>query len=358
MTDGPAGVVAEGAVRLRVPLRRPLLSARGTVAAHEAWILRLRAPDGRTGVGETTLGPGATDAARDALTAAVRALVAGTRPLPDATADADPVERALRAATDGALLDLGLLPDLAVRRPAIVLNALCEGPDRESVLAAAEAAVAAGYRALKLKADADPAALLAAVRERVGGGIALRLDVNGTWPAAEAPGRLAELAPFRPAYVEQPVAPGDPAADAALRAGSPVPIALDESVRSLADARALLAAGAADHLVVKLSRVGGPQVALAIAREAAAAGVGVTIASLLETGIGLAAAGVVAAALPGDGSEAHGLATAELLVDDLVTGLPVISDGRTDVLPGPGLRLAPDREAIRALAHEVVGRWR
>lgn len=358
MTDGAAGVVAEGAVRLRVPLRRPLISARGTIAAHEGWILRLRAPDGRTGVGETTLGPGAAEPMRDALAVAMRALVAGTRALPDGGADADPVERALRAATDGALLDLGLLPDLAQRRPSIVLNALCEGPDREAVLAAAEAAVAAGYRTLKLKADADPVALLALLGERVGAEIAFRLDVNGAWPAAEAPGRLVELADVQPAYVEQPIAPGDPAADAALRAGSPVPIALDESVRSLADAQALIAAGAADHLVVKLSRVGGPQVALAIAREAAAAGVGVTIASLLESGIGLAAAAAVAAALPGDGSEAHGLATAELLVDDLVTGVPVIADGRMDLLPGPGLRLTPDRDAIRALAHEVVGRWR
>lgn len=358
MTDAPAGVIAEGAVRLRVPLRRPLVTARGTIVAHEGWLIRLRAPDGRTGVGETTPGPGAAGPMRDALAVAVRALVAGTRGLPDERADADPVERALRAATDGALLDLGLLPDLAERRPSIVLNALCEGPDLDAVLASAEAAVAAGYRTVKLKADGDPAALLVAVRARVGTEVALRLDVNGAWPAAEASARLAALVPGRPAYVEQPMAPGDPAADAALRARSPVPIALDESVASLADARALIAARAADHLVIKLSRVGGPRAALAIAREAAAAGIGVTIASLLESGIGLAAAGAVAAALPGDGSEAHGLATADLLVDDLVTGVPVIADGRTDALPGPGLRLTPDREAVRALAHEVVGRWR
>lgn len=358
----PDGVAVEGAVHLRVPLRRPLVTAAGTIAAHDAWLVRLRASDGRTGVGETTLGPGAEPGAVAALAAAVRAVVggagaAGAEGLPDATPEGT-VGRALAAALDGALLDLGLLPSLASRASSIAVNALVGGDGPAAVAEAAGAAVAAGFGTVKLKAADDVVAVVAAVRERVGPGPHLRLDANGSWPSERALALLAAVAPYGIEQIEQPIAPAEPAVHAAFRAASPVPVALDESVTSIDAARALLAAGAADRLVVKSSRVGGPLAALAIAREAHAAGIPAIVASLLESGVGIAAASVVAAALPGDPSLAHGLATADLLVDDLVTGVPILAAGRLDVPPGPGLGIAIDREAVRALALEVVGRWR
>ncbi|MFO1541353.1 MAG: enolase C-terminal domain-like protein [Chloroflexota bacterium] len=350
--------VVEGGVHLRVPLRRPLRTAAGVVEAHYAWLGRLRAPDGRTGTGEAALGPGADAAAAAALAAAIRAAVGGgVAALPAEAADA-PASRAFRAAIDGALLDLGRLPALAERRPGVVCNALLAGETPAALAAEARAAVAAGYRTLKLKAGPDVAEALAAVRAAVGEAIALRVDANGAWAPADARAILAALAPYRPEYVEQPIADAPAAELAAFRAAAAVPVALDESVRCPASAHALLAAGAADALVVKPARVGGPAAALAIAAAAAAAGVPVTISTLLETGVGLAAAGAVAAALPGDPDRAHGLATADLLVDDCVVALPVIVAGRMDVPPGPGLGIVPDREAVRANATEVVGRWR
>lgn len=352
-----AGVRVEGAVHLRVPLRTPLRTAAATITAHHAWLLRLRAPDGRTGTGEAALGPGADPAEIAALAVAVRAAVGGSLPV-----GAEPPEgaaaRALRAAFDGALLDLGLLPAFAVRRTSVVCNALLAAEDPAVLADEARAAVAAGYRTLKLKAGADPVAALAAVRAAVGPGIALRVDANGTWAPADAHATLRALAPYAPEYVEQPVADGPPDRLAAFRAAAAVPVALDESVTDPMTARALLAAGAADVLVVKPTRVGGPIAALAIAEAAAAAGVPVTVSTFLETGVGLAVAGAVAAALPGDSGRAHGLATADLLVDDCVAALPVIVAGRADVPPGPGLGIVADREAVRANATEVVGRWR
>ena len=119
-------------------------------------------------------------------------------------------------------------------------------------------------------------------------------------------------------------------------------------------ARTVLDAGAADVLVVKLSRVGGPQAAGDIALAAAERGLPVVLSSLFETGVGLAAAVACAAAMPDvpgwpAAKRAHGLATADLLEDDLLAGPLVVRAGRMRAPGGPGsggLGIAVDEAAI------------
>jgi L-alanine-DL-glutamate epimerase-like enolase superfamily enzyme len=232
--------------------------------------------------------------------------------------------------------------------------------------AAARASVAAGFGTLKLKAgpERDTAALVervAAVREAVGPEVRLRLDINGAWDVATARERIAAVASFRLEYVEQPIAAGDPSDLAVVREGSLVPIAADEAVGSVAAARQLLAARAADVLVIKPARVGGPVAAWEIAALAAAAGVPVVVSTLFETGVGIAAALAVAAGLPAVGGgatvpPAHGLATAELLEAHLLIRAPRVVHGRMIVPEGPGLGIALDEEALRRYAVEWQGR--
>ncbi len=124
-----------------------------------------------------------------------------------------------------------------------------------------------------------------------------------------------------------------------------MPLAADESVTDRGAAVALLDAGACDVLVVKPSRVGGPRAAVEIAGLADAAGVAVTISTLYDSGIGLAAALHVGATIPGD--RAHGLATAQLLESDLVTGAPAVVRGRIAVPAVPGLGVVLDPTALR-----------
>ncbi len=130
---------------------------------------------------------------------------------------------------------------------------------------------------------------------------------------------------------------------ARVRRSIPMPLAADESVADAATAAALLDAGACDVLVVKPARVGGPRQSVRIARDAAAAGVKVTISTLYESGIGLAAALHVAATVPGD--RAHGLGTGELLVTDLVGGRLRVVRGRMAVPAGTGLGVTLDAAA-------------
>lgn len=340
-------IVGSSAVRVRIPFRRPFATAAGTWHERDAWILRLHAVDGRVGMGEASLDPAAGIRALDALAAAVRTF----------TLDgAEPVDVAVMAAIDAARLDLGLVTlDAGSPSATVAVNATIATEDSVASVAEALSAVERGFTTIKLKgglerSTGDLVARLAAVRDAVGPGIALRLDVNGAWDPATARDRLAGLASIRLEYVEQPIPAGDPAALALVRVQSPVPIAADESVSSLAAARALLVARAADVLVVKPGRVGGPLVALAVAREAEAAGVGVTISTLLETGVGLTAALRVAACLP---DRAHGLAMADVLASDLL-GQPLeVRVGRMTV-PAVGA-LTLDAEALDRFAIDRIG---
>ncbi|MGK2852366.1 MAG: mandelate racemase/muconate lactonizing enzyme family protein [Candidatus Limnocylindrales bacterium] len=339
-------LVRAGAVRVRIPFRAPFATAAGMWVARDAWILRLRDADGREGVGEANLDPAADEAALDRLAAAVRHWASGGSIDPD-----DAAGRAVDGAVEAAQLDLGG----RAAATSVAVNATIATEDSPAAIGAARDAVARGFTTLKLKggrerSTAELVERLTAVRSAIGPDVALRLDVNGSWDPAIARERLAALASLGLEYVEQPIPAGDVGALTNLRAGSPVPIATDESVKSIAAARALLDAGAADVLVVKPGRVGGPLVALAIAREAAAAGVRVTISTLLDTGVGLTAALRVAVLVPGG---VHGLATADVLESDLLAAPLVVRDGRIVVPTGPGTAL--DEEAIERYTTERIG---
>ncbi len=126
-----------------------------------------------------------------------------------------------------------------------------------------------------------------------------------------------------------------------MRALVGVPVAADEAVTSPEDAAALVEQAAADVLVVKPARVGGPAAVAEIATVAATHGIPVVVSSLFETGIGLAAAIACAATLPDvpgwpAADRAHGLATASVLEHDLLAAPLVLHDGRIRAPFGAG----------------------
>ncbi len=206
--------------------------------------------------------------------------------------------------------------------------------------AAARAAslVAQGHRTLKVKCTSDRAgdrARVAAVREAAPAA-RLRLDANESWAPEWSLAHLADLASFDIEYVEQPL-PSDhgPAAQAAYRAQSPVKVALDESATDLPAIAALLDAGAADVIILKPQRAGGPDRAKAIIDLCRARGVRVTVTVSLETAVGTTAALHVASLLPAPLPDC-GLAMGRFLARD-VAAAPVLTDGRMIVPTLPGL---------------------
>jgi len=372
------GVTGAAAVRVSVPLRRPLVTARGTWRSVDAWLVRLTDASGRPGLGEATLGPDADPADLAQLDGLVRSLVtdpgqvaglvSDDEPAGRATREPAPAEAALGAALATAWLDLGHEPAGRPRATSVAVNAMIGAESLHASVAAARTAVADGFTTLKVKGGGEASTSelvdrLLAVRAAVGPDVRLRLDVNGTWDEAVAEERLSALRPIGLELVEQPVAVGDGAAAAMarLRARTGMPVGADESVTSVVAARRLLDVGAVDVLVVKPARVGGPRAALAIAELAVGAGVGVVISTLLETGVGLQAALVTAALLPPGGPPlAHGLATGPLLATDLLrctAAAGASSASRATCPVAPGLGLVLDEAAVARHTIERLGAW-
>lgn len=201
------------------------------------------------------------------------------------------------------------------------------------------AALAAGASHVKVKVGQgdirDDMARVAAVRSAVGPAGRIRVDANGAWDIDGAVAAITRLAPYDLELVEQPVP--TMAELAQVRRRVAVPVAADESVRSVDDAVELRRLGAADAVVLKVQPLGGVAVAMAVAE---AAGVPAIVTSMYETSVGLAAGLALAAALP-ELPWACGLGTGSLLAADVV---------RDPLLPVDGVlvvrRPVPDPELL------------
>ncbi|WP_282946086.1 o-succinylbenzoate synthase [Cellulomonas endometrii] len=229
------------------------------------------------------------------------------------------------------------------------------GPDaaRRIVLASGGCTTAKVKVAEPGQGAAEEADRLAAVRDALGPGGAIRIDANAAWDVDTAVDRLRVLdrAARGLEYAEQPVASVRDLAR--LRRSTPVPIAADESIRRAEDPLAVVRAEAADIVVLKVQPLGGVRACLALAEQV---GLPVVVSSALESSVGLAAGVALAAALP-DLPYACGLATAQLFTDDVVDAPLLPVDGALDVAAARGLAPSPERLAATAADEATVARW-
>src|SRR5262249_50094055 len=151
-------------------------------------------------------------------------------------------------------------------------------------------------------------ARIAAIRATLGADVRLRIDANAAWDVPEAIAIIRAAERYQLELVEQPVA--DLAGMAQVRAASPTPIAADESVGGPPHATKVIAAGAADVLVIKPMMAGGLRRARAIIVQAQLAGLQALVTTTIDAGVGVAAALHLAATLPPQ--LACGLATGPL----------------------------------------------
>lgn len=337
-------------------LSSPLTTARSTLADREGFLVRLD-PDvdaavTAPGVGEATPLPDWTESYA-ACESALRDVVAvdeqeGT-PVLDrlppsetpaarhgvalALADADARERGVPLAER-----LADRADLPAPSASVPVNATIGDHDVDAAVEAAERAVEGGYSCLKLKVGARPIDddidRLRAVRRAVGPAIELRADANGTWSRTTARRALDRLQRVDLAYVEQPLPARDLDGLARLRAESAVPIAVDESLAAFTVSE-LLAADAADVLVLKPMALGGPAETLAAARRARETGVEPVVTTTIDGAVARTGAVHIAAAIPDVG--ACGLATGSLLAEDLGPDPCPVEDGAVVVPTDPGI---------------------
>ena len=124
------------------------------------------------------------------------------------------------------------------------------GYSDERLAALCEQAVAEGFSQVKIKvgaALADDKRRCAIARSAVGEDVGIAIDANQVWDVPTAIAWIGELAPFRPAWVEEPTAPEDILGTAAIRrAVRPVPVATGEHVANPVMFKQLLQAAQAD----------------------------------------------------------------------------------------------------------------
>lgn len=220
-----------------------------------------------------------------------------------------------------------------------------------------------GYEIFKVKVGAvgvrKDIARVTALREALGAEVSLRVDANQGWTRADAGVAVRALGELGVAFIEQPLSSTDTTGLAALQAVSDVPIAADESLRTLTDATALASADAARVFVYKLAKHGGFAPAKHVAAVGEAHGMGGYLGCMIESSIGTAAYLAFAASgvKLGFGCELFG---PQLLTDDLTHKPVEYSPGRVHPPSGPGLGVDVDAAKVAGLAtahvHATAGR--
>lgn len=123
-----------------------------------------------------------------------------------------------------------------------------------------EAMAAAAYPAVKIKIGLSPASderRVAAARRILGDEVELLVDINTNYTLDIARESIARLLPYRPGWVEEPLAPQDFDGYARIREISPIPIATGEALYSVFDFKRLCDQRGADVLQPDLSLCGG-----------------------------------------------------------------------------------------------------
>jgi o-succinylbenzoate synthase len=174
----------------------------------------------------------------------------------------------------------------------------------EALIERARAAVAAGYRKIKLKIqpgrDVD---YVRAVRGALGRDVDLMVDANSAYRLADAD-RLAALDELALIMLEQPLGADDLIRHAELQRRLRTPICLDESITDADRARDMIALGSGRIVNIKPGRVAGYAASIAIHDLCRDAGVPVWCGGMLESGIGraynVALASLPNFTLPGD----------------------------------------------------------
>ena len=231
------------------------------------------------------------------------------------------------------------------RRRLVPVNATISADTPELAAQAARRAVENGFRCVKLKVGmmrsiAKECELVGAVRDAIGPDVLLRVDANQAWTPARAISTIEALERFDLEFVEQPVSARELQGLIEVHEAVATPIAADEPITSERASRAIIESHAADIVVIKPMVVGGLREAIAIADSARNAGIESVITTTIDSGVGIAAALHLAAAI--EGTRSCGLATAELLECDLTAGTPQAVAGVMACPDTPGLGVEID----------------
>ncbi|MGW2559183.1 mandelate racemase/muconate lactonizing enzyme family protein [Streptomyces sp. NPDC001514] len=217
----------------------------------------------------------------------------------------------------------------------------------------------AGYRAFKVKIglhdEATDAAVVAAVREHAPAA-PLWVDANQAYTADAALRMARRLEPYGLTAFEQPLPANDLAGLRRLREHSPVPVALDESLRHPTDLATFVRLEAVDVAIAKVQRSGGLTLSRRLCALAEDCGVRLMGSGLTDSDLGLAASLHLFAAY-GIGVGTPVDLNGRQFIDSPYAGATVrVEKGVAYVPDAPGLGVEVDESIVRRLAVDVLER--
>ena len=185
-----------------------------------------------------------------------------------------------------------------------------------------------GFTTIKLKTGRsnfeEDFSVIKLIRETFGDNIKLRIDSNGNWNLDEAIINLMELEQFDIEYAEQPVINLSDYID--LKKRTNIPLAPDESIRSVKEAKEFIKSGAVSYLILKPMMIGGLLPTLDIIKLAVAENITPVITSSFESCIGKTNAVIAAASV--EENVAHGLGVVDLFLNTITNDPFPIKSGK------------------------------
>lgn len=299
---------------LDIPTIRGHVLSMATMRTQTAVLVRVRFSDGSEGIGEGTTigglsyGAESPEGIQSAIDTYIAPVLLGR--------DADNVNGAIqvidklvkgnriaKAAVEIALWD-GLGKRLgcpvsqlfggAVHERLPVAWTLASGNSETDIAEALQMIEARRHNIFKLKIGKrsvrEDVAHVARIKKAVGDAASVRVDVNTAWSLQDARWGLKGLQDAGCELVEQPLPARQRRAMAELSQSYEIAVMADEALNGPEDALAMVNARAADVFAVKVEQSGGLKRAAEVIGIAQAAGLGLYGGTMLETGLGTAAA--------------------------------------------------------------------
>ncbi|RXH01183.1 mandelate racemase/muconate lactonizing enzyme family protein [Bradyrhizobium vignae] len=368
MTDGFT-IRSIEAFCYRYPLATPVVTSFGKMLNRPAVFVRAVDEDGVEGWGESwsnfpapgaehrarlvneVLAPGLVGRKFDSPAQAFETLTKGTEVLALQCGEPGPFAQAIAG------IDLALW-DLSARRQrsplwrllgaqSDTIRVYASGINPGGAAQTAEAALARGHRALKLKVGfgiETDLANLAALRGLVGAGM-LASDANQGWSTAQALQMLPRLAEFDLRWLEEPIRADRPREEwRRLHAAAKMPIAGGENISSVEAFNDVLSEGVLGVVQPDIAKWGGLSLCAGLARDILEAGK-TFCPHYLGGGLGLLASAHLLAGIGGDGwleVDANDNPLRDLFCGSIVN----VREGTVQLGEDPGLGIVPDLASI------------
>jgi len=356
---------------LDIPTIRGHVLSMATMRVQTAVLVRIRFADGSEGIGEGTTigglsyGAESPEGIRSAIDTYIAPVLLG-RDGEDVNGAIHLMDRLVKSnriaktAVEIALWD-GLGKRLGVPVSQIFGGAvharlpvawtLASGNSETDIAEALEMIESRRHNIFKLKIGKRPVgedvAHVARIKQAVGDGASVRVDVNTAWSLQDARWGLKGLQDAGCELVEQPVPARYRRAMAELTRGYEIAVMADEALNGPEDALAVARANASDVFAVKVAQSGGLKRASEVIAIGQAAGLGLYGGTMLETGLGTAAALQLFATIETLhwGCEFFG---PRLLTEDILAEPITYRDFCVEIpkTPGIGAALDPDKIAF------------